>query len=63
MRLQTIKISCNVFHRLWKIIQWFISKPAEAHTRHCNAKMWNLFVNLELFFLSFKENVVHWRTL
>jgi len=27
---KTTKNSCNVFHRQWQFIQWFISKPTEV---------------------------------
>jgi len=57
-----------VFHRWWQFIQWFISKPTAALTKHCEAKKLNLLINLERFVLSFKntveeEYVVHRRIL
>ena len=50
--LKTTKISCNVFYRLWKFIQWFISEPTEAHKKTLKQKCKTFLSTLSVSFLA-----------
>jgi len=47
-----------MWKHLWKYIQWFTSKPAEAHKKHCKVKMWN---HLSPLSISFIASIHHWK--